>query len=394
MERPPAALRSLAPVVRTLGVEEELLLVDPATGQVASRAEAVLARRREQGQDQEPQDAADELDHELFRHQVEVRTEPTRSVEELRADLVRARRTAGEAARALGLAAVASGTIPRDAAEVVTPEERYRAIVAQYADVARAAGTCGMHVHVAIGSPEEGVAVLDRVAPWLPLLVAVAANSPFSEDHDTGYASWRGQVWSRWPSAGPTEAFGSLERYREVCRWMVASGGARDDGMLYLDARLAAEHPTVELRVADVCTDLEDALLVAALGRGLVETAARAHAEGRPAPAWRSEMLRVAHWRATRYAATEQLLHPVDGDLRPAREVLDVLRAEVADALAESGDTALVDAGLARAATGGGASRQRAAWERTGSVAGVVDDLVERTEASWTSDPPGTTEER
>ena len=88
---------------------------------------------------------------------------------------------------------------------VVSDNERYRDMAELFGQIARRGTTCGMHVHVAIESPEEGVRCIDRIAPWLPVLLAVSANSPYNEGLDTGYASWRTQLWSTWPSAGPTE---------------------------------------------------------------------------------------------------------------------------------------------------------------------------------------------
>ncbi|KQW44052.1 carboxylate--amine ligase [Nocardioides sp. Root1257] len=371
--------------VRTVGVEEELLLFDPESREVVPAAPRVLKEFREHGSGRQPSTtAADEVDQELFRHQLETRTDPTTDLDDVLAQLTAARRTAGEAARAAGLAIGACAVVPLAGdRSVVTPGDRYRDMVDTYGEVARTGGTCGMHVHVAIDSDEEGVAVIDRIAPWLPVLLALSANSPYVDGRDSGYASWRAQVWSRWPSAGPTEAFGSLEGYREVCRTMLESGAARDPGMLYFDARLAVEHPTVEIRVCDVCAEPGQAVVIAALARALVETAARAWADGVPAPAWRSESLRVGHWRAARYALTGSLLHPVLGELRPAREVLDALVEHVGAALADAGDTERVRHGLAESLHDGGAARQRAAYERTGDVAGVVDDLIARTRQSW-----------
>jgi glutamate---cysteine ligase / carboxylate-amine ligase len=134
--------------------------------------------------------------------------------------------------------------------------------------------TCGCHVHVSVESEEEGIAAVDRIRVWLPVILAISANSPFYDGRDTGYASYRSQLWMRWPSAGPTDAFGTPEAYHELVRSMVESGVLLDDGMIYFDARLSQRYPTVEIRVADVCVDLEDTLVIAALCRALVETAA------------------------------------------------------------------------------------------------------------------------
>lgn len=369
---------------RCVGLEEELLLVDPETRWVTARASEVLKAFREHGRGRQASVASDELDPELFRHQLETRTDPTASLDDALAQVVDARRTAGEAADVVGLAVAASGIVPTRVDDLlVSPGDRYRAMVDTFGETARGAGTCGMHVHVDIADDEEGVGVIDRIGPWLPVLLALSANSPFSDDRDTGYASWRSQVWTRWPSAGPTEQFGDAAGYHAACARLIASGAARDAGMLYLDARLAVEHPTVEVRVADVCTDPEDAMLVAALARGLVETAARAHAAGERVPRWRAEELRAAQWRAARFGVTGRLLHPVRHDLAGAAEVLGDLVAAVRPALEQAGDLDRVEAGCQRVLAGGGATRQRAAHERTGSVAGVVDDLVERTRRSW-----------
>jgi carboxylate-amine ligase len=137
----------------------------------------------------------------------------------------------------------------------------------------------------------------------------------------------------------------------------------------------------VEVRVADVCTDLEDALLVAALVRGLVETAVGD--SDRDADRWRAEALRASQWRAARYGVSDTLVHPLRREPAPAREVLDALADHVATAVGEAGDAELVADGLDRVSTRSGASRQRAAYERTGGVEGVVDDLIQRTRASW-----------
>jgi carboxylate-amine ligase len=227
------------------------------------------------------------------------------------------------------------------------------------------------------------VGVIDRIVAWLPVLVAIGANSPFAEGRDTHYASWRSQAWMRWPSAGSTEAFGSLQGYREASRQLLMTGAARDEGMLYFDARLSANQPTVEVRVLDSCTDHEDAVLAAALVRGLVVTAAREWKEERPLDRWRSELLRACHWRAARMGLTSTLVDPRARELRPARDVLAALVDHVRDVLEEAGDLERVTAGVERVLRAGGATRQRAAYERSGSVEGVVDDLLARTEATW-----------
>jgi carboxylate-amine ligase len=135
--------------------------------------------------------------------------------------------------------------------------------------------------------------------------------------------------------------------------------------------------------VVDACTDHEDVLLAAALVRGLVVTASREWAEGLPLDRWRAELLRASHWRAARMGLSNTLVHPRRRELVPAREVLHTLVDHVRDALEEAGDLDRVMTGIDRVMRAGGATRQRAAYERTGSIEGVVDDLLARTEATW-----------
>jgi len=373
--------------IRTLGVEEELLLVDPETRQVSARSAEVLKENREHGEGRAPHSASDELDQELFLHQVETRTDPATDLADIERQLIAARRTAGEAAAAQGLAVIASGIVPIAGGEPqVSDNQRYRDMVETFGETARTGQTCGCHVHVAIDSREEGVAVIDRIMPWLPVLVAVTANSPFFEGRDTGYASWRTQAWTRWPSAGATEQFGSLEGYDETSRLLKMTGAARDDGMLYYDARLSIHQPTVEVRVLDACTDVADAVFAAALVRGLVETARADAAAGLPLARWRAEILRACTWRASRVGLASSLVHPGEREVRPAREVLTALVDHVRPALGEAGDLDRVEEGVDRVLRAGGATRQRAAFERAGSVGAVVDDLVDRTARTWTED--------
>jgi carboxylate-amine ligase len=371
---------------RTVGVEEELLVVDPATRCVSSRAREVL-REHDERRGRASDRPSDELDKELFRHQLEIRTDPTRDVDVIVDEVLAGRRRAAEAAAALELAVAVCASVPLAMDEpVISDNERYRDMAEAFGQIARRGTTCGMHVHVAIESDEEGVCCIDRISPWLPILLAVSANSPYDDGLDTGYASWRTELWSTWPSAGPTERFGSLAGYRRACERMIASGAARDPGMLYFDARLSEGQPTLEVRILDAVTDPEDVGMLTALVRALVETAADDWPED--LPVWRAEELRAARWRASRYGLADHLLDPVTHDLRPAREVLAQLVELVSGRLDGNGDTERVAGGVDRVLAATGATRQRAAYERTASLQGVVDDLLARTADSWASPNP------
>jgi carboxylate-amine ligase len=358
---------------RTVGVEEELLLVDAQTGAVVAAAPRAL-----DASDETATTDDGEVGPELFQQQIETGTAPCRTAAELRTEILERRRDAMRGAAAAGAALVAVGTPVFDYDDSrVTPKSRYERIAVEFGAIGRQAVVCGMHVHVSVADDEEGVRVIDGLRPWLPVLRAMSANSPFWRGRDTGYASWRSQVWGRFPTAGPAEPFGTADAYRQVTGAMIASGAAIDEGMLYLDARLSRSYPTVEVRVFDVVTDPGDAVLLAMLTRGLVSTIAGSAATP-PAAPWRTEALRAAHWLASRDGLSRDLLHPVDATRAPARTAVDALVEYVSPALEGAGDRSEVS-GLTEAlfARGTGSARQRASFE-AGGLAAVMSDLQRR----------------
>ncbi|MBD9725137.1 glutamate--cysteine ligase [Streptomyces caniscabiei] len=362
--------------MRTVGVEEELLLVDPETGEPQARAAAVLARAALEGTDQ------DVFEKELHDEQVEFATHPQSSMTDLGAEIVRCRKDAARHAAGLGSAVVALATSPLPVSPTITVNSRYRWMAREFGLHTQVQLVCGCHVHVSVESDDEGVAVLDRMRPWLSVLTALSANSPFWQGQDSRYASYRSQVWDMWPMAGPTDVFGSAERYHRSVRDLIATGVVRDEGMIYFDARLSQRYPTVEIRVADVCLHPDTAVLVAALARGLVETAAREWRAGAEPLGHSAGLLRLATWRAARSGMSENLLDPVTMRPRPAIDVIRSLLHHVEDALVDHGDADLVrDAVAELTGRGNGARVQREVMARTGSLREVVAACVRHTQA-------------
>ena len=354
---------------RRFGVEEELLLVDAETGQATGVSRAVLDHQSGEG-----------IDRELQQEQVEVDTAPVRTLDDLRREVVRLRVEAAAAAERTGVRIAALATSPLTAAPTVTPDQRYERMVELYRLTAAEQLTCGLHVHVETASAEEGVGVLDRIRPWLAVLLALSTNSPFWQGQDTGYQSYRTQAWSRWPAAGPTAVFGSVTGYRSMVASVLATGTLLDEAMLYFHARLGRGLPTVEVRVADVCLYADDALLIAALTRALVDTAAREWQSGTPAPTVPTELLTLAAWRASRSGLGADLIDPRTNTPSPAWDVVVALRRHVRDSLDEAGDGGPVDALLDQLRRRGtGSDAQRAAYARSGDLAAVVRDAVRRT---------------
>jgi carboxylate-amine ligase len=317
---------------------------------------------------------------ELKEQQIELGTKVCTDLAEVAAELRYWRSRADSAARSVGARVVALASAPVAVEPQATRGERYQRMVDVFGLVAAEQLTCGCHVHVSVADDEEGVAVLDRIRTWLPVLTALTANSPFWLGRDSGHASYRSQAWGRWPSAGPTAVHGSVAAYRRLVDDLLATDTILDEGMLYFDARLSASWPTVEVRVADVALRTEDAVLLAGLVRGLVDTAAAQWRAGEPAPDVRTELLRVAGWRAARSGLTGELVDPRTWRPAPAADVLAALVEHVRPALARHGDEQRVTDGVAELLRRGtGADLQRDVFGATGDLAAVVRAAVAAT---------------
>jgi carboxylate-amine ligase len=311
----------------TFGVEEEFHLVDTET--LALTGDHVLAAAAMSGS------AGGRVHAEIATSQLETATGICSSLEELRAELRRARAEAAGAAGRAGLGLLAASTHPfgswRD--QEMTRCARYDALVERYAVLPFQQDICGCHVHVGVADLETAVAVMDRARPYLPVLLALTGSSPFHDGIDTGYDSYRTQWFARWPITGTPDRLGSADRFRAVVAGMAAAGAIADASNLYWDVRPSMRYPTVEFRVADVCTDIDDAVLHAGLVRSLVRVLAGRAARDEPCPDPPSELLRVARWRAARHGVGGQLFDPLACTLIDARLAVRRLFAELEEDL-------------------------------------------------------------
>ncbi|TFV51619.1 glutamate--cysteine ligase [Blastococcus sp. TF02A-35] len=374
--------------MRTVGVEEELLVVDATGIPVPKGPEALeLAARAGEGEDVAQHDRAErgeretpETAHlmpELKAQQLELGTPVCTTLDDVRRELRHWRDRADAAASAVGARVAALATSPVAVEPVPTEGERYARLGETFGMTAWDVLTCGCHVHVSVDDDEEGVAVLNRIRVWLPLLTAMTANSPFWRGRDTAYASFRSQVWHRWPSAGPNGPFTDAADYHRLVEEVLATGTVLDTGMVYFDARISAKWPTVEVRTADVALRVEDAVTLAGVVRGLVETAARDARAGGEVPQMRPEVLRLAAWRAGRSGLSGELVHPLTGRPVPAADVLGDLLEHIRPALADAGDEQTVSDGVRQLLTRGtGADLQRRVHRETGDLAAVVRAAV------------------
>ncbi|MEV8338970.1 glutamate--cysteine ligase [Leucobacter sp. NPDC077196] len=371
--------------LRTVGVEEELLLVDPRTGRPAPAIELVLAAAASADVATLVPEAAcvTHLEREGKREQIEVISVPHTSLADLERSVTAGRTLADTAAQQIGLRAAAMATSATSGPTQLTLSSRYSEIEARFQGMMREQLTCGLHVHVGVCDDAEGVAVLDRIRPWLPLVLALSANSPMWDGRDSGYASQRYQVWSRWPTAGPYDTFGSPANYHRAVEELLATDVLVDDGMIYFDARLSVRFPTVEVRVADVCLEAAHSVAIAGIIRALVTTAAHEWRAGFSPDPLPTPVLRLAMWSASRHGITGPLLNPILGQPSEPEVAIDALLAHIAPALSASGDLERVSQMIADVfANGTGAERQRRAMNTRRSARALVEEAIEQTHRS------------
>jgi carboxylate-amine ligase len=357
---------------RTLGAEEEMLLLDGATGQVALVAPELLRRLG----------GAPWAKHELMRFQLETITGVCTSLDELRAELAEHRVAAAGVAERLGSRLVASGTAPYGSPGLacLTDGPRYLELARRFAAIVAVSGTGGYHVHVGVASRELGVQVLARLRPWLPQLLALSVNSPIADGHDTGWASRRYPLQGRWPTARPPPVCACAADYDAEVVDVIQRGEALDERGVYFLARLSPRYPTVEVRIADVCLDIGTAVLLAGLARALVDTAAEEARRGAPVAVVPDSRIAAAALAAARHGLTGPGLDPWSGAVVAQRTLVDRVLAHTRAALERSGDAEEIGA-LLRALheRGPGEARQRAMWSGAASPAGFARALADAT---------------
>ncbi len=372
------AMRAAAAI--TLGVEEEFVLLDPSTGvTVPGGPDLVRMLGGEPGVQQE-----------LMQFQVETGTRVCTGLDDLGRELVRLRRLAAAAAAQLGCRLVASGVAPYRAPGLaaLTCQPRYQELARRYGPVVAEAGTCACHVHVGVPSRDLGVQVLARLRPWLAPLLAVTVNSPIADGHDTGWASWRYTIQTRWPTAVPPAAWPDAAAYDTAVRRLIGRGAALDERSVYFLARLSPRYPTIEVRVADVCLDAGTAVLAAGLTRALVATALAEARRGTPAAAAPARQVAAALTAAARQGLAGAGVDPLTGQAVDAPALRSRLLDHVYPALRDHGDTETITRLLHQLdQRGTGADRQRALFTSAASTPAFIKALARATLSGYEPAP-------
>jgi carboxylate-amine ligase len=279
--------------------------------------------------------------------------------------------------------------------DAISAGARYERMQHEYQMLVSEQHICGAQVHVDVPDRDIAVQVVRRVAPYLPTLLAISASSPYWRGRDSGYASFRSMVWSRWPTAGPPAHVETAADYDKLVTDLIASGTISDAGMVYFDIRPSAHLPTVELRVCDACPEVDDVVLVAGLFRALVARAREDIDAGLPLPASRHELLRAATWRAARSGLEGDLVDLVGPTLVSPALLIGQLVDHLRPQLEEIGDwEQVLELSRATLSRGSAAARQRRTYGRRGELADVVDALLACTQGRTVAvDPPTTVPE-
>jgi glutamate---cysteine ligase / carboxylate-amine ligase len=366
----------------TIGIEEEYLLVDKASRDLVREMPHALFEDCEQA-------LRGQVAREFLKSQIEVETQVHKTPRAAGEELGTLRATVARLAGEHGLAPIAASTHPfaRWSIQQPTERERYQAIAKDLAGVGRRLVICGMHVHIGIDDDELRIDLMNQARYFLPHLLVLSTSSPFAEGEDTGLKCYRLAAYQELPRTGLPGRFESWEEYRSTVDVLVRNGVIEDASKIWWDLRPSAKFPTLEMRITDVCTRLEDAVCVAAMYASIVRMLYRIR---RSNQTWRSYplfLLSENRWRAQRYGVDGTLFDFGRGELVPFRDLVDellVLLREDAEALdcwpeVEHART-IVDRGTS-------ANRQIACFNRLVSegasqehaLQGVVDHLIAET---------------
>jgi carboxylate-amine ligase len=366
----------------TIGVEEEYLLVDKETRDLCAdppRSIMEECEKRMQGQ----------VSPEFMRAQIEIGTRVCHTVDEVRRDLARLRGTIVDVTGQHGLAPIAASTHPwaRWLDQKTTDRERYDSLSAEMQAAARRLLICGMHVHVGIEDDELRIDLMNQFSYFLPHLLSLSCSSPFWEGENTGLKSYRLTVFDALPRTGLPERFASFAEYRRHIGVMINAGLIQDATKIWWDMRPSDRYPTLEMRVTDVCTRLDDAITIAALTVCIMRMLYRLRCGNQRWRMYAPMLLMENRWRAMRYGSDEGLIDLAKGEIVPTaaliEELVNLVRedAEDLDCMAE------VEHAVEIVEQGTSADRQVAVFDEalkagaseTDALKAVVDMLVEET---------------
>lgn len=354
----------------TLGVEEELHIVDATTGELVPKIEEIMARL--------PRELCEFVSYELFQSVLEIKTPPCATVADTEKHLRELRGRVGSWAAACGASLASAGTHPfsRYRDQKVTDQDRYRQVIDTLRWVAEREVIFGQHVHVAVPDEERVIEAHNRLSEQAPLLLALSANSPFWQDFDTGFESSRVKIFETFPRAGLPPAFPNWESFEGYVDLMVRSGAMDDYTFCWWDVRPHAGIGTIELRILDSQTDLKHTTALTALTQCIV---AGALEDAPPRGPYNKDLAEENKWRASRHGM-DAAFYDADADATvPAKDIARNLVQKLKPHAQDLGCEAELDGILEIVEGGTGSRRQREVFEESGDFLDVVAFLIEGT---------------
>jgi len=366
----------------SVGIEEEYLLVERETRALATDPPEEMFRKCESA-------LGNQVAHEFMRSQIEVNTSVHTSVPEARAELATLRRTIADIAGEFGLAPIAASTHPFSSWQEQghTDNERYHVIAEDLQAVVRRLLISGMHVHVGIDDDELRIDLLNQVAYFLPHILALTTSSPFWQGQDTGLKSYRLSVWDEMPRTGIPHAFDSHAEFQRHVDALVRAGLIEDGTKLWWDVRPSARYPTLEMRIADVCTRIADTAAVAALFQCLLRMLWRLKTGNQRWRLYSHMLVNENRWRAQRYGLDEGLVDFGKGEIVPCADLVEEIVELVVDDADELGCRTEIERLRTIAQAGTSAHRQLFVYhdainsgkEPAEALRDVVDQLIAET---------------
>ena len=310
----------------TLGIEEEYLLVDKETrGLVIDPPESLMAEAEEK--------CGAQVTSELLRSQIEIGTKVCRNIQEAHEDLARLRRNIIDVANNHGLAPIAASTHPFSAwtDQKHTEKDRYDQLTHEMQGAARRLVICGMHVHVGIDDDELRIDLMNQMSYFLPHLLALSCSSPFWLGRDTGLKSYRLTIFDALPRTGVPERFASWAEYQRHVAILQDAGLIEDSTRIWWDLRPSGRFPTLETRIMDVCTRIDDTVALAALLACVMRMLYRLRMRNQRWRQYTPMLIRENRWRAMRYSFDEGLIDLARGRVVPFTDLMDELCSLVAE---------------------------------------------------------------
>ncbi len=366
----------------TLGIEEEYLLVDRDSRDLAADPPTSMMDECEallEGQ----------VSPEFLRSQIEVETRVCKSIAEARADLAHLRRTVAAVARRYGCAPIAASTHPFGSwsGQLHTDKDRYNELAQDMQVVARRLMTCGMHVHIGIEDEDLRIEMLNQIPYFLPHLLALSTSSPFWQGVDTGLKSYRLSVFDELPRTGLPEQFSSFGDYQRTMEVLVNAGIIEDATKVWWDVRPSARFPTIEMRITDMCTYLDDTVTLAAIFRCICRMLYRLRRDNKRWRDYSRFLIAQNRWRAQRYGLDEGLVDFGKGAIVPYEELLEELIELLHEDAEYFGCVKEVEAARNILRRGTGAHRQIIRYHKAldegaseeEALKAVVDQIIEET---------------